>query len=141
MNAMAPGEPMKSLPPICLVAITALTAAGCAGTPDPAPAGTAVATGQTSCRKLITPGEEADPVLCGTAEQWAEFDRRAALINAGVTCRKLPTEVCLTAEQWKTLDRRSWNLAEAQRMGVEGRRDAERMGQTWEPPLPIQPVQ
>jgi hypothetical protein len=82
--------------------------------------------GGIACRRLITPGDEEDPTLCGNAEQQTEFDRRAALINAGVICgaasafdQALRRRTCMTAEQWEAHDRYVRNYADAARMGSQ----------------------
>jgi hypothetical protein len=70
---------------------------------------------------VTTQGIDEAQTVCGTAEEWAEFDRRVAEINASVTCRRTPTRsepVCYTAEQWERYDR-----------AVRAQRDAERMGE------------
>jgi len=60
------------------------------------------------CRQIIENGVKNEQVYCGTEEQWAELDRRAKLINAGITCRwdRTPRELCMNSKQWKEYDRR-----------------------------------
>ena len=75
---------------------------------------------EISCRKLIVLGEEKG-VYCGNTDQWEEFDRRAALINDGLICRRispgLPRQACMKPEQWKAYDRRVRNYHDSLRMG------------------------
>lgn len=63
---------------------------------------------ESTCRVVITAGVKKEQVYCGTEKQWAEFDRRVKLINAGVTCRwaRTPRELCMNSKQWKEYDRR-----------------------------------
>lgn len=44
---------------------------------------------------------------CGSAQQWAQFDKTMAQSNNGVSCRqgKRPQEVCLFTAQWQYVDR------------------------------------
>ena len=107
---------MKLLLPFLIAALVALPVAGCAtGTVNVA---AAQAAGDT-CRMLPGQNGEPDQVYCGNAEQWAELDRRAALINAGVTCRfaRTPQEVCLPDDQWEEYDRRVAQYAAINRPG------------------------
>jgi hypothetical protein len=92
---------------------------------DPAP-GDTPAPAQKSCRKVITQQNKEGAVMCGTAEQWAELDRRVAAMNAGVTCRqpKTPNELCMNAEQWKQYDKQARDRLEAGRIGMEGTANA-----------------
>lgn len=115
---------MKLLAPLI---ISTLVLAGCAGSHERVAVADAIAAGD-SCRTVIV-GTSGD-VACGSAEQWAEFDRRAALINAGVTCRwaRTANELCLTEEQWEVYARRTQNYADAQRMGVEQAANAAQIG-------------
>ena len=63
---------------------------------------------ELTCRQIIVNGVEKEQVYCGTEKQWAEYDRRAKLINAGVTCRwaRTPRELCMNSEQWMKFDLR-----------------------------------
>ena len=91
------------------------------------------ATSQENLCKLVTSNIDADgTVYCGSAEQWAEFDRRAALINDGVTCRWANTtrERCMTADQWVIAERRARDIAQAASMGWEARSVSTTMGST-----------
>jgi beta-lactamase regulating signal transducer with metallopeptidase domain len=115
LAAVPTPAPAPAAPPI-----DAPAPAGAPAQPDaPAPADEA-----TTCRRIVKPAEDAGQVLCGTADQWAEFDRRVALINEGVICRWAPTrrgQVCMTEEQWRVADRRERNFHDAARMGMETR--------------------
>ncbi len=94
---------MKHLYSMALVALVGLTGAGCSTLKPPATELAADAT----CRKVIAGGEK-EQVVCGSAAQWAEFDRRAEFINSGVTCRwvRTPRELCMFPEQWARFDSR-----------------------------------
>jgi len=73
------------------------------------PTDTANTDEELTCRQIIKEGAREEQVYCGTEEQWAEFDRRVELINAGVTCRwaRTPRELCMNTEQWKVYDRQA----------------------------------
>jgi hypothetical protein len=99
---------MKPLVSLSFAAFAALAVAlaGCAAAPS---------AGDTTCRRINAPDDEENPLYCGNAREWAEFDRRAAMINAGVTCRKEPVvgELCMTADQWKKYRLRASDMAQA----------------------------
>lgn len=90
-----------------------LLLAGCAGAPATQTSFSAPPEAQTDCRDVIPPGETEIRNLCGTPEQWAELDRRLALVEAGVTCREMLTgsssnvykTLCYTPEQWAEFER------------------------------------
>jgi hypothetical protein len=131
---------MKQLLPFAIAALIALPAAGCATAPETMQVAAAQAAGDT-CRQLVPPGSEEPQVLCGSTEEWTEFDRRVALIDAGVTCRSAsetpalaasrrlgPSELCMTGEQWAELDRRVRGQAGAGTSMDEGRDNAAQIG-------------
>ena len=97
---MRPAASTSLLVTVCLSVI------GCATVKPPDTRIQTQATADPGCRKVMASGKE--QLLCGTPEQWAEFDRRAALVNAGVSCRKTATagRMCLTAKQWDAFDRK-----------------------------------
>ena len=89
------------------VLVAWLAVAGCATVqPPPGTQIQAQASADPACRKVVASGTE--QLYCGTPEQWREFDRRVALVNAGVRCRKSASgpQMCLTAKQWDAFDRK-----------------------------------
>ena len=79
-----------------------------------------------TCRLIIVNGVMKEQDYCGTDAQWAEFDRRVKLINAGVTCRRARSarELCMNAEQWKVYDHRARNFAGLASTGMRGDQSA-----------------
>ncbi|HTQ99365.1 MAG TPA: hypothetical protein VMH83_05225 [Candidatus Acidoferrum sp.] len=102
---------MKALYSLLMTAVIVVPAAGIAAVGDQtvAPAAEAI------CRQVTTTtdGIRKEQNYCGTAAQWAEFDRRTSLMNAGVTCRNARTEqeLCMTAQEWQKYDHRRSDLA------------------------------
>jgi hypothetical protein len=129
---------MQRLTTFALVAAIALSTFGCATQPVPT-ASIQPQSADTTCRKVQPPRKEA--VLCGTPAQWAEFDRRAALINAGVTCKfaRTPQELCLTAAQWKEREFRLRLATQAANMGATSEGNVARVGATSAPTV-MRPV-
>jgi hypothetical protein len=77
-------------------------------------------TGDTSCRRLIKPGNNGIQSVCGDRARWEEFDTWA--VNAGVTCRLAGTsqELCLTLAQWNNLARPLVNSAAGSNWPTDG---------------------
>ena len=77
----------------------------------------------STCRVVITAGAKKEQVYCGSEKQWAEFDRRVKLINAGVTCRwaRTPRELCMNSKQWKEYDRREREHYQEQERDISAR--------------------
>lgn len=104
------------------LSIAALAAglSACAGAPNTVDIADAQAAGQTC--KLVQSGDDPEgTVVCGDAAQWAEFDRRAAILNSGVICRWAPLSaerLCMTEAQWESYERQIRNLAETRRGGA-----------------------
>lgn len=104
--------------PVYFAALVILGVAGCVTAP-PGASTTITQPAEQTCRQISAPGSKEGRVYCGTSVQWAEVDRRTALINAGVTCRSMPMEreVCMNAEQWKIYDRRTRDHYQLTTMG------------------------
>ena len=91
---------------VCMASL----ACGCASSPSNAPT---VADDQTqSCRDFMIPGVETTQRACGNNEEWAELDRRLAMLDGRLECRELlgrgtnPVSTrCLTAEEWAEYER------------------------------------
>ena len=109
---------VKILPVTLFISMSAI---GIAGAQPAAGSVTSPAEPESTCRRVISEQDQGGTVYCGTEEQWAEFDRRVELINAGVTCRYAYTayERCMTAKQWKVFDRRQRGISDALGMGRE----------------------
>ena len=114
---------MNAVGSIALIVLAGLAGAGCVAVRAPAPTAVSPPIAQSSdggsCRE-ITANRKVQ-TYCGSPGQWQEFDRRMALVNAGVTCRnpRTPQELCLTARQWARVDRMAANRAQAANMGSE----------------------
>lgn len=88
-------------------------AAGCAGAPVTQNKFNSPDEALTDCRDFVGPGETKPRNVCGTPEQWAELERRIALVEAGVTCREMLTgstsnvlkTFCYTPAQWEVFER------------------------------------
>jgi hypothetical protein len=99
------------------ISLVGLCSMGCATVAPPASQTGLQLRADASCRELSAPDGKTQK-YCGSAEQWAEFDRRIALIQAGVTCRWANTshELCLNASQWKTYELRRSSVSDAASM-------------------------
>ena len=88
------------------LAMVCLSVIGCATVKAPGTQIQTQASADPDCRKVLSSGKE--QLYCGTPEQWQEFERRVALVNAGASCRKTETatRMCLTAKQWDVFDRK-----------------------------------
>jgi hypothetical protein len=58
--------------------------------------------------------------MCGTAAQWAEFDRRMVKLDKGFSCKPVPGSrpLCLFAKQWQYVERN--NLLRSNAPGQNG---------------------
>lgn len=113
--------------------VVCVLSAGCATEPAAAPVALAAPTvvsdtGPTECRDVNPPGVDGTVNMCGTAAQWANYERRVALIEANVTCREMLTgstsnvikTFCYTPEQWERFNRAQAAESMTQYMGRNG---------------------
>ena len=105
---------------LALALLVALSGLGCATAPTGAAHDAAQSLADSSCRNvpsLTQPGKVES--LCGSAAEWAEFDRRVAELEQGFSCRPVKDSppLCLFARQWEEVDRRNARRAGGQPAG------------------------
>lgn len=110
---------------LTLLAAAAL-AAGCAATPD-AGDGAVASTYAHECRTLTLPGADGPQRVCGTANEWAQFDRRSGVLDSDVRCREqlrpnsnVIERICATDDAWAERERWEGYLAQQQVNRIQG---------------------
>lgn len=116
---------MKLAISVFVASALAVSAAACATAPSDMAAGAAQA--GEDCRLTVTPASVTPRKLCGTPEQWADYEQRIAALPSDVSCREMLVKgsnvirmYCRTEDQWRDFERREAAAAQVFTLRLQG---------------------
>jgi hypothetical protein len=108
-----------------MIALAAFASA-CATTPDVQLA-EATQAGAETCRDILIPGTSTTRNVCGTSDQWSEYERRSEALTTGLVCREqLRTAsntivtYCGTHDEWRRFRRAEALKGEIETLRIQG---------------------